>query len=315
MGKLISVVIPTFNEGEAIEHNLAAILSVLKPIEHQALALELLVVDDGSVDDTADKVRQLCTQHPALRLLCLNRNFGKEAAVHAGLNHAQGDAVVVMDSDLQHPPELVPDMIELWKNGIAVVEACKSSRGRESVASRVLAQGFYTLFNLLTGFDIRNMSDFKLLDREVVDAYCALPERKRFFRGIVPWLGYNSAKLYFDVPERQYGETGWPRLKLMRFSLTALSSFTSTPLHLVSLLGLLFMLVSFVVGGIALYDKFSGNAVSGFTTVILLVLITGSLTMFALGQLGIYIEQIFDEVKQRPTYIIDKRKSELKKNV
>lgn len=312
MIKLVSVVVPTFNEGEAIEHNLLSILSALEAIGDTDF--ELLVVDDGSVDDTADKVRRLCDEHPKLNLLCLNRNFGKEAAVHAGLTHAHGDAVVVMDSDLQHPPELVPKMVKLWKEGIAVVEACKSSRGKESFASRSLAQGFYTLFNMLTGFDIKNKSDFKLLDREVVDAYCALPERKRFFRGMIPWLGFSSAKLYFDVPERQHGETGWPRLKLMRFSLTALSSFTSTPLHLVSLLGLLFLFISLVLGGIALYDKFSGNAVSGFTTVILLVLITGSLTMFALGQIGIYIEQIFDEVKQRPTYVISERRSYLKKN-
>lgn len=312
MSKLVSVVIPTFNEGEAIEHNLPVILSVLESIED--IELELLVVDDGSVDDTASRVRQLCNDHPALNLLCLNRNFGKEAAVHAGLTHAHGDAVVVMDSDLQHPPELVPNMVKLWQEGIAVVESCKSSRGKESFASRSLAHGFYTLFNMLSGFDIKNKSDFKLLDREVVEAYCALPERKRFFRGMIPWLGFSSAQLYFDVPERQFGQSAWPRLKLMRFSLTALSSFTSTPLHLVSLLGLLFLSISVVLGGIALYDKFSGDAVSGFTTVILLVLITGSLTMFALGQIGIYIEQIFDEVKQRPTYVINERKSHLKQN-
>lgn len=310
MSKLVSVVIPTFNEGEAIEINLPSILSELASIEDTEL--ELLVVDDGSVDDTADKVRRLCNEYPQLNLLCLNRNFGKESAVHAGLSHARGDAVVVMDSDLQHPPSLIANMVGLWKEGISVVEACKSSRGKESISSRFLAQGFYALFKMLTGFDITNKSDFKLLDREVVDAYCALPERKRFFRGMVPWLGFSSALIYFDVPQRQQGSTRWPRLKLIKFSLTALSSFTSTPLHLVSLLGALFLFISLVLGGIALYDKFTGSAVSGFTTVILLVLITGSLIMIALGQIGIYIEQIFDEVKQRPTYVINERKSHLR---
>ncbi|MDX1431384.1 MAG: glycosyltransferase family 2 protein [Gammaproteobacteria bacterium] len=312
MTQLVSIVIPVYDESAGIEDNLKTILAVLEGIE--GTRFQVLVVDDGSGDDTADKVRRLCEKRDDLELLCLNRNFGKEAAVHAGLMHAAGDAVVVMDSDLQHPPHLIPSMIELWGKGIEVVEACKSSRGKETMTSRLLAQGFYNVFNTLTGFDIKNKSDFKLLDRKVVEAYCAMPERKRFFRGMIPWLGFNTAQVYFDVPERAHGKSAWPRMRLMRFSLTALSSFTSTPLHLVTLLGLLFLVISVVLGGIALYDKFTGTAVSGFTTVILLVLITGSLTMFALGQIGIYIEQIFDEVKSRPTYLVNERKSYVRKS-
>lgn len=312
MTQLVSIVVPTFNESAGIEQTLPVIFAALEAVEDTRF--KILVVDDGSRDDTAEKVRRLCEQRDDLELLCLNRNFGKEAAVHAGLMHAEGDAVVVMDSDLQHPPQLIPAMVELWKDGIEVVEGCKSSRGKESLVSRVLAQSFYALFNKLTGFDIKNKADFKLLDRRVVDAYCEMPEKKRFFRGMVPWLGFTAAQLYFDVPERRHGRTAWPKFGLMRFSLTALSSFTSTPLHLVTLLGLLFMVISLVIGGIAIYDKLTGAAVSGFTTVILLVLITGSLTMFALGQIGIYIEQIFDEVKRRPTYMINERKSYVRKS-
>lgn len=309
--RLITIVIPVYNEGEAIQHNLPIILTELEKID--STEFQLLIVDDGSVDNTAAIVKDFCEQNKNIELISLNRNFGKEAAVHAGLDYSHGDAVIVMDSDLQHPPNLIQKMVTLWQEGIDVVEACKSTRGKESLISRGLAEGFYLLFYYLTKLDIKNKSDFKLLDRVVVDAYCDLPERKRFFRGIVSWMGFTSAKLFFDVPERQYGESRWPRLKLLQYSISSMTSFTSAPLHLVTLLGFACFFVGFIIGGVALYDKFTGNAVSGFTTVILLILFVGSIIMVSLGQIGIYIEQIFNEVKNRPAYIINRRKSHLKK--
>jgi glycosyltransferase involved in cell wall biosynthesis len=308
--KTVTLVIPIYNESGAIENNLPAIIEAVAAIEH--FAFEIVLVDDGSSDGCATWLKRFCQEREHLELLCLSRNFGKEAAILAGLVHARGDAVIVMDSDLQHPPALIPRMLALWEQGMDVVEACKASRGRESLSAKLLAGGFYRLFNLLAGMNIENYSDFKLLDRKVVDAYCALPERKRFFRGLIAWMGSSSARVFFDVPERQHGASAWSKLKLFRFSLTALTSFSSIPLHLITLLGLFCFSVSLILGGIALYDKYTGEAVSGFTTVILLILLIGSLLMVGLGLIGIYLEQIFEEIKQRPIYMVDRRRSHLK---
>lgn len=310
----IAIVMPVFNEGKAIHANLSEILFQISSFDLGGVELRFLLVDDGSSDDTASVIRTMCEQRSEVELLCLNKHFGKEAAIYAGLSHAASEAVVVMDSDLQHPPNIIPQMIKLWQNGVDVVEACKFSRGNESFASGIFARGFYYLFNLLAGMDLKNHSDFKLMDKKVVEAYCDLPERKRFFRGMIPWMGFSSAHLFFAVAERQHGQSAWSRLKLLRFSLTALTSFSSAPLHLITILGLFCFALSLVLGGIVMYQKYVGVAVSGFATVILLILLIGSLIMFGLGLIGIYIEQIFEEIKQRPIYLINRQKSCLKKD-
>ncbi len=311
--KTITLIIPIYNELGAIESNLPTILESLPAIDH--IQLKILLVDDGSQDGSAAWLKNYCQQQAQLELLCLNRNFGKEAAIFAGLQHAESDAVIVMDSDLQHPPALIPQMLALWQQGIDVVEARKASRGQETLLSKLFANGFYYLFKLLAGIDLKNHSDFKLLDRKVVDIYCALPERKRFFRGLIAWMGFSSAQLFFHVPERQHGSTTWSKLRLLRFSMSAITGFSSIPLHLITLLGILSFSLSLVLGGIALYDKFTGVAVTGFTTVILLILLIGSIIMMGLGLLGIYIEQIFDEIKQRPIYLLNERDSYLKEKI
>jgi dolichol-phosphate mannosyltransferase len=305
--KSITIVIPVFNEGAAIDRHLAIIFERLELIKD--VQLTILVVDDGSSDNTVAQLDLLDVQYPNLNFICLSRNFGKEAAIQAGLAHSQGDAVIVMDSDLQHPPELIPQMIHLWQQGVSVVEAYKISRGKESFTARLLAYSFYHVFDLLAGMNIKNHSDFKLLDRKVVEAYSALPERQRFFRGMIPWLGFTSAQIPFEVPERQHGTTAWSRLRLLKLSLTAITTFSSAPLQVITFLGAILLLVSLVFGSLALYQKFSGVAVSGFATVILLLLLIGSLLMIALGIIGVYIAHIYDEVKQRPSYLIDWRRS------
>ena len=303
----VTVVIPVYNEERAFAQNFAIILQRLSSL--QDIKIDFLIVDDGSKDNTAEVVRKFCDQNARVKLICLTRNFGKESAIHAGIDHATGDAVVVMDSDLQHPPELIFQMVSLWQGGTSIVEAYKKTRGRESLLSRMLANGFYGLFNSLSGMDLRNHSDFKLLDRQVVDAYKALPERSRFFRGIVNWLGFPTARVPFEVQARQHGSSAWSRLRLFRFSLVAITSFSAAPLQFVTLFGLLTFIISALFGAIAIYDKISGHAVSGFTTVILLILIIGSILMISLGLMGIYIARIYEEVKGRPGYIIKQTKS------
>lgn len=306
----ITIVIPVFNEAASLAQNLQSILTQVGRVD--GVTVRLLVINDGSDDRTLDAMLAFCENQPEVSLLSLNRHFGKEAAILAGLDHTNADAVVVMDSDLQHPPELIPQMITLWQGGAEVVEACKSSRPAQSAIYRFLARGFYTAFDALTGMDLRNQSDFKLLDRKVIDAYRHLPERTRFFRGLVKWMHFCSAQIPFKEPPRQGGHSKWNGTRLLRLSWDSISSFTSLPLQLVTLLGFFTFLVSVVLGGKAVYDKFMGQALDGFTTVILLLLIIGSVLMFSLGLVGSYVARIYDEIKARPVYLVDQKNSRLR---
>lgn len=308
--KTVTLIIPAYNEADSLTHNLEAILARIGAMD--GITLRLLVVNDGSSDRTVEVMQIFCASHPQVSLLSLNRHYGKEAAILAGLDHAPGDAAVVMDSDLQHPPELIPKMVALWAGGVDVVEAYKTARPSQSAGYRFFARGFYATFGLFTGMDLRNQSDFKLLDRKVVDAYRRMPERTRFFRGLIKWLNFTTAQLPFEEPQRQGGKSKWSGPRLLRLSWHSISSFTSLPLQLVTLLGLFTFLISLTLGGKALYDKLSGHALDGFTTVILLLLIIGSVLMFSLGLMGSYIARIYDEIKARPIYLVDEKNSRLK---
>jgi len=301
----VTIVIPVYNEAQSIQENLKEILKYAR--ETEDISARILVVNDGSADNTAELVYELSVSEKEIDILSLNRNFGKEAAIKAGLDHASGDAVIVMDSDLQHPPRLLPQMIELWKQGADVVECSKTGCENKTFIQAVLRNFFFIVFELPTGLTIRDQSDFKLLDRKVVAEYCRLPEHTRFFRGLIRWMGYSSAQIYFDVPERSGGNSSWSLLRLARYAVSAIVSFTSFPLHIISGCGLLTFLLSMVFGSKALLDKLSGNAVDGFTTVILLILFIGSALMFSIGLIGIYIAQIYDEVKSRPPYIVSRK--------
>ncbi|EIJ41043.1 glycosyl transferase [Beggiatoa alba B18LD] len=306
--KKITLVIPVFNEALAIDKHLPIIVESLTHQPH--IDWHILIVDDGSTDATVTTLQVLQPTYPHLSVLCLNRNFGKEAAIYAGLQHSRhADAVIVMDSDLQHPPELIPQMVQLWTQGLQVVEGYKVERGQETWFSRWLANSFYFIFSLLSNLELKNHSDFKLLDKTVVHTYCDLPERNRFFRGMVQWMGFTSAQLPFTVPARQHGTSTWSRLKLLKYSFTAIMAFSSTLLYLVTFLGVLSFCVGLLISGIALYKKFMGSAIGGFTTVILLIFFMSSILMIALGLIGVYIAKIYDEVKCRPHYLINWRKS------
>ncbi len=307
--KHLTVVIPVFNEAAGISEVAASVLATLDPLP--GLRSGVLIVDDGSTDETVNTVRALIAREPRVGLVKLGRNFGKEAAIQAGLVHAAGDAVVVMDGDLQHPPELLPEMVRMWLAGVPVVEGLRRSRGPESLFSRLTAWLFYWLFGRLSDLDLRRHADFKLLDRSVVDAYLALPERRRFFRGLIQWLGFPSAQVPFDVPTRRHGRRTFNGVKRLRLSVLAITSFSSAPLQLMTVLGGVTFLLGAVIGGIALVQKLSHRAVEGFTTVILITLILGGLTMLGLGLIGLYLARIFDEIKGRPAFRVDVDRSYL----
>ncbi len=298
----ISVVIPFFNEEKQIPITVDALVPVLASL---GCDFEAVLVDDGSSDGTWAALRAACTADARLRAIRFSRNFGKEAALCAALDAADGDAVVVMDGDLQHPPAVIPEMVRLWRDeGYEVVEGVKSSRGRESLGSRLNAALFYSLFKRLSGFDLENASDFKLLDRRVVEEWRRLGERDTFFRGLSAWLGFRRAKVPFEVADRKAGKSKWSPFKLIRLSITAITSFSAMPLQIVSVLGGLLLVGSLALGIQTLVKWAQGSAASGFTTVILLLLLIGGCIMLSLGLIGIYLARIFDQVKGRPRYVV-----------
>ncbi len=299
----LSVVVPANNEaagkGEAID-------SLSGVLERCAKDWEIIAVDDGSEDDTYEIVREAARKDQRVRGIRFTRNFGKEAAILAGLRRATGDGVITIDGDMQHPVTLIPDMVEAWNDGAKVVSAEKRRRTPDSVVARFRAGCFNSIASRLTGVEIRNSSDFKLLDREVVDVMIhELPERQRFYRGLSEWVGYRDVKLHFDVQERSGGEGKWSFLKLADLAVTALVSFTSAPLRLVTIMGLLTLLLGFIIAVDTVISLFRGIAVSGFATIILTLLIIGSFIMISLGILGEYIAKIYEEIKQRPVYLIE----------
>lgn len=298
----LSIVLPAYCEAEHLADSLALIR---RHVSRLGVPYELVVVDDGSPDDTWSVLQTLSRQWPELRALRLARNFGKEGCLHAGLEASYGDAVIVMDSDLQHPPELIDRMYRLWaEDGYDIVNAVKIERGDESWTKRRLTRLYYGLFARLAGVQIGDSSDFKLLSRRVVETYCRLPERNTFFRGLVTWMGYRQTDLPFNVAARAGGTSSWSFLKLVRLAVNSIVSFSTVPLQAVTLMGLAFMVFGVALGAEALWQKLSGHAVEGFTTVILLLLIIGSVLMIALGIIGQYVAKIFDEIKRRPRYLI-----------
>src|SRR5215470_19985046 len=299
---LISVVIPLYNEGSHLRELLSDLKTALQEI---GCRFEVVLIDDGSPDDTWTKIKDEARMWSNLRAVRLSRNFGKELALCAGLECAGGNAVIVMDGDGQHPPSLLPLLIENWRaSGADVVEAVKRRRGRESLATKFGALTFYVILNKLSGFDLKGASDFKLIDRRVIDTWLAMHERNVFFRGMTAWMGFRTIQVPFEVGPRRAGKSGWSYLRRAKLALIGITTFSSFPLHLVTFAGVIFFLFAVGLGIQTLYLKLAGRAFTGFATVILLELIIGSLLMVSLGIIGEYLARIYEEVKGRPRYIV-----------
>lgn len=298
---MLSVVIPAYNEKAMLRKAADTIGGVLTDA---GIAHELVFVDDGSADGTWDALCAAAKENGRVRGVRFSRNFGKEAAILAGLTEAHGDCCVVIDCDLQHPPEKIVEMYRLWQQGFEVVEGRKKSRGSEGRLHTLAAKTFYSLIGAATGFDMANASDFKLLDRKAVDVLVRMPERSAFFRALSSWVGFQTAFVEFDVREREAGESKWSTRSLIRYAVRNISSFSTAPMQLVTVLGAVMLLLSLVLGAIALVQKICGQALEGFTTVILLQLFSGSVIMLSLGVIGYYIAKIYEEIKGRPRYIV-----------
>ena len=301
---MLSVILPAYNEEKMISKAADTVGEILSGAD---IAYEIVFVNDGSKDRTWEEIEQAAKKDNHIVGINFSRNFGKESAMLAGLANASGDCCAVMDCDLQHPPETLIEMYRLWEQGYEVVEGVKHTRGKESVMHRASAGMFYKIISRAVKIDMTRASDFKLLDRRAVDALLSMPERNVFFRALSSWIGFRTVSVEFDVQERTEGESKWSTWSLVQYAVKNIVAFSTVPMQCVTVAGVFVFLMAVILGIQSLVKYFSGHAVEGFTTVILLILIIGSMIMISLGIIGYYIAKIYEEVKGRPRYLISKR--------
>lgn len=307
-GANLTIVLPCYNEEKIIHQAISVIENNLKTITND---YEIIVIDDGSRDQTYEKIKRMCIGNEKIRGIRFTRNFGKEAAIQVGIQKAQGDAVILMDADLQHPPSLIPLLFRHWKeDGYDVVEAVKSYKEKRNIFEKMRSKCFNWFMGRMTGLQMQGASDYKLLDRKVVEQLLEISERNRFFRGLVTWTGFRTKQVFFQVEERAGGETKWSVISLLKLGISAATSFSNIPLQIITGLGLFTLIFSVILGFQTLYKQLSGHAVSGFATVIILNLLLNSVLMISLGIIGTYIGHIYTESKRRPFYVISEETGE-----
>ena len=297
---MLSVIIPAYNEEKCIKSAYNVIYSLLT---EQNIDSEFIFVDDGSQDNTYKMITELSAEKDNVTGLHFSRNFGKESAISAGLSAVNGECAVVIDCDLQHPPEKIIEMYRLWEQGYEIVEGIKKERGQEKKMHSIGAKIFYSVISRMAGFDMANSSDFKLLDRKVVEVLNKMPERG-FFRAISYWVGYNKTTVEYDVRMRVDGESKRSTRGLIKYAISNISSYSTAPMQIVTALGSVMLIISVIFGVWALIDKIIGRALEGMTTVIIITIFIGSIIMISLGIIGYYIARIYEEIKGRPKYII-----------
>ena len=298
--RLLSVVAPVYNEEALIDEFYARVCSAL-----EGLRFELVLVDDGSTDGSPAALDRLASTDPRVRVVFLSRNFGHQTALTAGLDHACGDAVVMLDADLQDPPELIIKMLDHWRAGCDVVYAVREQREGESRFKLSTARWFYRLFDKLAQVELQhNSGDFRLLDRRALDALLSMRERNRFLRGMTVWVGYTQAAVGYKRDPRYAGETKYTLSKMLRFSLDAISSFSHRPLQLATLLGFVISTLAFIAIPVVIVLRLSGSYLPGFGSITIAVLLLGGIQLIAIGIIGEYVGRIYDEVKGRPLYLV-----------
>jgi polyisoprenyl-phosphate glycosyltransferase len=300
---LVSVVAPVYNEEDLLDEFYARTCAALT-----GLPFELVLVDDGSTDGTPLRLEQLAASDPRVRVVFLSRNFGHQTALTAGLDHARGDAVVMLDADLQDPPELITTMLDHWRAGCDVIYAVREHRQGESRFKLSTAKWFYKLFDKLAQVELQsNSGDFRLLDRRPLDALLSMRERNRFLRGMTVWVGYTQAAVPYRRDSRYAGETKYTVSKMLRFSLDAISSFSHRPLQLATLLGFAISTLAFVAIPVVIVLRILGSYLPGFSALTIVVLLLGGIELIAIGIIGEYVGRIYDEVKGRPLYLVRAR--------
>ena len=298
---LLSVVIPAYNEELMVGKTCRVLHDILTKA---GIRYELVLVNDGSKDRTWEEIQAAGKKDQHILGVHFSRNFGKESAVFAGMAQTTGDVVAVMDCDLQHPPEALLEMYHKWEEGYQVIEGIKKSRGKESFFHKESAGFFYGIMSRITRIDMQNTSDFKMLDRQVVNTILSMPERNMFFRATTSWVGYRTTYVEFEVREREAGESKWSTWSLVKYAFTNIVAFTTIPLQFVTVGGGICFLCSLILMIYSLVQYFTGHAIEGYTTILLVMLLLGSAVMLSLGIIGYYMAKIYEEVKHRPRYII-----------
>ena len=305
--RLLSVVAPMLNE-EAVVHELHRRLSAMAEAEH--LDAEFIFVDDGSTDGTAQILNELAAADPRVRVIHLSRRFGHQVALTAGLDHARGEAVVMIDADLQDPPEVIPELIAKWRDGADVVVARRRSRPGETRFKLTTARWFYALMSRIAQVEIEvDAGDFRLLDRQPLDALLRLRERDRFLRGMTSWVGFEQAVVLYDRAPRSAGTTKYPLGALIRFAVDAVSSFSRLPLQLATLCGVFFAFVALLAVPLTVVARYAGIYDRGVPSILFTVLLIGGIQLITLGVIGEYLGRIYDEVKRRPLYVVRERRN------
>jgi glycosyltransferase involved in cell wall biosynthesis len=301
--ELLSVVAPMYEEEDTVDPFTERVAAALEGVDY-----ELILVDDGSKDRTAEAMARAAAADPRVKVVALSRNFGHQPALTAGLEHARGDVIVMLDGDLQDPPEVIPQMLDRWRDGVDVVYAVREQRLGETVFKRVTARGFYRTFRSLTGLDLAVESgDFRLMDRRALDVLLAMPERNRFLRGMTVWIGFSQTAVPFVRQERHAGVTKYPLRKMLRFSFDAITSFSSAPLQWATMLGFLFSLLAFLGIPLTVVARYTNIYEPGIPSTILLILLLGGIQLITVGIIGEYVGRIYDEVKHRPLYVVRER--------
>jgi len=300
---MISIIIPMKNEAEGLS---VLFTQLLPNLENCHQSFEIIAVNDGSTDHTLQRLLELQKSIPALRIVDLSRNFGKEAALTAGMAAARGQAAIPIDADLQDPTDLIPQLIAKWEEGYEMVIAARDDRSQDSLFKRAFSQIFYSIFNLFSNTRlVPNAGDFRLFDRKFIDAFLSLPERTRFNKGLFAWLGFRSCIITHSRPERAVGKSKWSYRKLWQFAVDGITSFSAVPLKMFSYLGFLTATCALLYGiYIVINTLLYGNNVPGYPSLIALILFFGGLNMIGIGIMGEYISRIFTETKQRPLYVI-----------
>lgn len=310
--KLISVIIPIYNEAPNISHLYRALTSAIQTVPH---SFEFLFVDDGSSDDSLRQLRRIARKDKRTRIIELARNFGKEIAVTAGIHKARGDAAIIMDADLQHPPKLLPQFIDEWEKGADVVVGVKEYSKDETWLKRVTSRGFYTVLGKVSAASITpHASDFRLINRQVIDTFKQFTERNRMTRGLIDWAGFKRHYIHFKVPPRQYGEAGYSYRKLLGLALNSFTAYSLLPLKFAGWLGWIILVASSVLGGFVFVEKYllrdpMNLQISGSAILAIILLFLVGVVLVCMGFIALYIARIHDEVTNRPLFIVKKEHS------
>lgn len=302
----LSILIPMHNEQEVLEKLFARLKPCIEQVTHN---YEIVCVNDGSRDNTLALLKDYHAKDSRIKVISLARNFGKEAALTAAIDHCVGEAVIPLDADLQDPPELIPEMWAKWKEGYQVVLATRRSRPGDSWFKRVTAMGFYNLINKMSTVQIpRNTGDFRLMDRKVIDSVKLLGERTRFMKGIFAWVGHKTCTIYFDRENRAAGSTSWNYRRLWHFALDGIFSFTTVPLRIWTYMGALISMAAFIYALVIIFQTIMhGSTVPGYASLMVMVLFLGGIQLISLGIIGEYVGRIYRETKQRPIYLIGEK--------